>query len=70
MRPDAIYPGHPMPFPNEVITIVMLASVVCGVSYLVWRVQRDGMIAFRRSALFLVVLETAMAAYVAWGASR
>jgi hypothetical protein len=42
-----------------------LATTLLTVGYIVFRIQRDGMTAFRRSSLFLVLAQLAAAAYYA-----
>lgn len=61
----SVYTGTPDPLPNELLSLLFVASTLATVGYMVFRIQRDGMTAFRRSSLFLVLAQLAAAAYYA-----
>lgn len=65
MTAPSIRGTNPPPLPNEVIALVMVAGVACGVGYMFWRIQRDGIAAFRRSSLFSIAPSLALGAYYA-----
>lgn len=63
MTQPAVYGGSRPPLPNEILSLIMVVVIIGTCGYFVWKIQRDGLDSFRRSAAFVLAMEIAMLSY-------